>query len=57
LPGLHDNPSHRECAKCHGGAHDPGPWSERATCTACHADRVNHVPEAKLCQGCHVFSQ
>jgi hypothetical protein len=57
LPGLHDNPNHQACTKCHDGAHDPGPWSERATCIACHADRVNHVPEAKLCQGCHVFSQ
>lgn len=55
LPGLHKSPKHQECAKCHDGAHDKGPFSERATCTQCHTDRQNHVPEAKLCQGCHVF--
>ena len=55
LSGLHQVKEHQTCSKCHGGAHDPGPWSERQTCVSCHRDRERHAPEAALCQGCHVF--
>ncbi len=55
LGGLHQVKEHQTCTKCHGGAHDAGPFSERATCVACHSTREKHVPEAALCQGCHVF--
>lgn len=55
LGGLHQVKKHQTCSKCHGGAHDAGPWSERATCVECHTTREKHVPEAALCQGCHVF--
>lgn len=55
LPGLHSAKDHQTCLTCHKGAHNLGPFSERATCTACHKDKQNHVPEAQLCQGCHVF--
>jgi hypothetical protein len=55
LGGLHQVQKHQTCSSCHGGAHDPGPWSERQTCVSCHRDRERHAPEAALCQGCHVF--
>jgi hypothetical protein len=57
LPGLHAEPGHRECTKCHDGAHDQGPFSARATCVSCHQKQRDHVPQAQLCQGCHVFSR
>ena len=57
LPGLHAEPAHRECGKCHQGAHDAGPFSSRATCISCHQKQRDHVPEAQLCQGCHVFAR
>ena len=57
LPGLHAQPAHRDCAICHKSAHDPGPFSARATCIACHAEQRDHIPDARLCQGCHVFRQ
>jgi hypothetical protein len=55
LPGLHAAEAHQQCVKCHVDAHDTGPWSARATCIGCHKDKQDHVPEAQLCQGCHVF--
>ena len=57
LPGLHRTAAHAECNKCHSGAHAQGPFSARATCVSCHAAQQNHVPEARLCQGCHVFRE
>ena len=57
LPGLHKEKGHSDCLTCHQGAHKAGPWSARKTCIACHAGQRNHEPEAKLCQGCHVFTQ
>ncbi len=55
LPGLHSVQAHQQCVKCHGGAHNQGPWSARATCLACHQKKKDHAPNAQLCQGCHVF--
>lgn len=57
LPGLHQMPEHRACAKCHTGAHQEPPFATRAICTSCHTQQMNHVPEARLCNGCHVFTR
>ena len=57
LPGLHAQPAHQNRVTCHQGAHDPGPFSERETCIACHQKQREHIPDAQLCQGCHVFRQ
>ena len=57
LPGLHAEPKHRDCATCHEGAHHEGPFSSRATCISCHEKQRDHVPQAQLCQGCHVFAR
>jgi hypothetical protein len=55
LDGLHGVAAHAaSCASCHA-SHAP-PRSDRTTCTsACHVDRRNHQPEAKVCNGCHMF--
>jgi len=55
LEGLHGSSAHAaNCASCHSS--HAAPRSDRATCTsACHVDRRNHQPEAKLCKGCHMF--
>jgi hypothetical protein len=55
LPGLHSQPKHQQCAKCHEGAHDAGPFGERATCLSCHREQKDHEPTAASCQGCHIF--
>lgn len=56
LKGLHAVGGHATCGTCHS-AHGP-PRSDRATCTtSCHADRRSHQPEARVCKGCHLFTQ
>mgnify|MGYP003471573358 CR=1 FL=1 len=53
LAGLHLDPNHRECIKCHTGHGDQRP--ERAACAACHTNLQKHHPEANRCSGCHLF--
>jgi hypothetical protein len=56
LPALHAIPAHADCASCHV-SHE-APHADRATCTGpCHVDRRDHQPQAKVCDGCHVFRQ
>ena len=56
LPGLHQKPSHgASCERCHS-SHE-APRADRASCTGgCHTDRRGHQPDAKVCNGCHIFS-
>lgn len=58
LEGLHRvmkgaGPVHGNCKNCHE-AHGPS-RADRATCTSCHKSQQTHQPEAKVCNGCHVF--
>ncbi len=56
LGGLHQKPSHGTCTSCHT-AHG-SPSAERASCVgACHADKKDHEPTAKVCKGCHAFGK
>jgi hypothetical protein len=52
---LHESSGHRACTSCHNDQHrDPMP--SRQSCTTCHQDKVNHIPKAKVCYGCHGFT-
>jgi len=60
LPGLHripddpNGPGHSDCATCHN-PHNSTVRADRAACTDCHTDMVDHQPDAELCTGCHTF--
>ena len=53
LPALHQEPKHADCKDCHGG--HTAPQEDRVSCTRCHEEHKLHIPEARLCTGCHVF--
>jgi len=55
LPGLHSEPKHQACLKCHTG-HDNAAAPKRTECSACHKDRQNHFPESPRCASCHLFT-
>ncbi len=50
---AHAVKAHQTCTDCHDAhaATFPG----RAECLKCHKDRANHQPNARQCQGCHLF--
>jgi hypothetical protein len=51
LPGLHRNPGHQVCARCHK-QHD---WTAtRTTCFECHKTLKTHYPD-RACGSCHSF--
>lgn len=54
LAGMHQTAQHGDCARCHH-AHEVRPSDDRATCTSCHRDRVDHEPTAVRCATCHPF--
>ncbi len=55
LPGLHSQPQHQPCLKCHTG-HDDASAPKRAQCMSCHQDRANHFPQSPRCASCHLFT-
>jgi len=55
LPGLHKVAKHSACRDCHV-FHGAKRVMSRSTCVgACHANEMQHEPEAVSCVGCHPF--